>query len=78
LVGVNWTRGPITYRFSYSLGLDSDPSGTQHLFLPGVTVALTRNTALYAEYVYQEIRHNGSNQFTTFENGIQTVLHWQF
>ncbi len=78
LVGFNWTHGPVIYRFCYSLGLDDDPSGTQHLFVPGVTVALTKNVEFYGEYVFQEVRHSGTQQFTTFENGIQAVLHWQF
>jgi hypothetical protein len=78
MAGCSWTRGPIVYRFCYSLGLDDNPSGTQHLFVPGVTVALTKNVELYGEYVFQEVRHSGTQQFTTFENGIQAVLHWQF
>jgi hypothetical protein len=78
LAGVNWTHGPITYRFCYSLGLDDNPSGTQHLFVPGVTVALTRNVEFYAEYVRQEVRHNGTSSFTTFENGCQLLVHWRF
>ena len=78
LMGFNWVHGPITYRFTYSLGLDSDPSGTQQLFVPGITVAVTKNVELYVEYVNQQVRHSGTDQFTVFENGLQTVLHWRF
>ena len=31
LMGFNWTQGPITYRASYSMGFDDNPSGTQSL-----------------------------------------------
>jgi hypothetical protein len=78
LVGFNWTHGSITYRFSYSAGFDDNPSGTQHVFVPGVTVALSRNAEFYLEYVRQEVRHGGSENFTTLENGVQLVLHWHF
>ena len=78
LVGFNWTNGPTTYRFCYSASLDSNPSGTQHLFVPGVTLALTRNAEFYAEYVRQEVRHSGEHGFTTLENGMQFLLHWHF
>ena len=78
LVGFNWTKGPVTYRFCYSLGLYANPTGTQHLFVPGVTVALTRNSEFYLEYARQEVRHSGTESFTTLENGIQLLLHWHF
>ena len=78
LVGVNWTEGAVTYRFCYSLGLDSNPSGTEHLFVPGITVAMTRNTEFYVEYARQEVRHSGTESFTTLENGVQLLLHWHF
>jgi hypothetical protein len=78
LAGFNWTQGPITYRASYSLSFDDNPSGTQRLFVPGVTVALTRNIELYTEYVLQEIRSSGQSDASTYENGMQMVLHWHF
>lgn len=78
LMGFNWVHGPITYRFTYSLGLDSDPSGTQQLFVPGITVALTKNVELYVEYVNQQVLHSGDDRFNVFENGVQVVLHWRF
>jgi hypothetical protein len=78
LVGVNWTSGPITYRFCYSVGFDDDPSGTQNLFVPGITVAVTKNVEFYLEYAFQDVRHSGNDKFTTLENGIQAVLHWHF
>lgn len=78
LAGFNWTQGPITYRASYSLSLDDNPSGTQRLFVPGVTVALTRNVELYTEYVLQEVRASGQSDAVTYENGMQMVLHWHF
>jgi hypothetical protein len=78
LAGVNWTRGPVTYRLCYSVGLEDHPSGTEHLVVPGMTVALTRNTEFYLEYVRQEVRHSGDHSFSTLENGLQLLLHWHF
>ena len=78
LMGFNWTQGPITYRASYSMGFDDNPSGTQYLFVPGVTVALTRNVEFYLDYALQEVRHSGQHDFTPLENGVQAVLHWHF
>lgn len=78
LVGFNWVQGPITYRASYSMGFDDNPSGTQRIFVPGVTVALTKNVDLYAEYVLQEVRRSGRSDFTTLENGVQLLVNWRF
>ncbi|MGO8746480.1 MAG: hypothetical protein ACLQNE_10870 [Thermoguttaceae bacterium] len=70
--------GCFTYRFSYSAGFDDNPSGTQQIFVPGVTVALSKNAEFYLEYVRQEVRHSGSENFTTLENGVHLVLHRHF
>jgi hypothetical protein len=78
LCGFNYTQGAITYRTSYSMGFDDNPSGTQYALVPGITAALTHNMELYLEYVLQKVRHSGTDDFTTFENGIQMVLHWHF
>jgi hypothetical protein len=78
LLGFNWAQGPLVYRFSYSLGLDDNPSGTQHVFVPGVTLALTKNVECHLEYVRQEVRHSGQSQFTDLENGVQMLVHWHF
>ena len=78
LIGFNWTNGPVTYRFCYSLGLDDNPTGTQQLFVPGLTVAVTRNLEFYLEYARQEVRHSEAESYTTLENGVQFLLHWHF
>jgi hypothetical protein len=78
LVGFNYKRGPITYTFSYSAGFDSNPSGTQHLWVPGGVLALTTNLDLYINYVFWEVRKNGASSFTTFEDGVQVVFVWRY
>jgi hypothetical protein len=77
-IGVHWTEGPVTYRCCYSMGFYDNPSGLQQLLVPGVTLAMTRNTEIYMEYAYQEVRHSGSQSFTTLENGMQFLLHVHF
>ena len=46
--------------------------------MPEVTVALSKNAEFYLEYVRQEVRHSGSENFTTLENGVHLVLHRHF
>ncbi|HKN85953.1 MAG TPA: hypothetical protein VJV04_03745 [Nitrospiraceae bacterium] len=78
LVGFNYKRGPITYTFSYSAGFDSNPSGTQRLWVPGGVVALTSNVDMYVNYVFWQVRQHGMSQFVTFENGVQSVFVWRY
>lgn len=78
LVGFNYKRGPVTYTFSYSAGFDANPSGTQHLWVPGFIVAVTQNVDFYMNYVRWEVRRHGSSTFTTFENGFQLVFVWRY
>jgi len=75
LAGVTYSYGPITYRFAWSAGFDANPSGHQYLWIPGVTVAMTKNINLYAEYVRWDVTDH-TNKRTTFENGFQLVLNW--
>jgi hypothetical protein len=42
IAGTEYVAGPATFRFTYSAGFDEQPSGWQQLFVPGVTLALTK------------------------------------
>jgi len=77
LTGVHRQVGPIQYRFNYSTGFDDNPSGTQHLWVPGVTVSLTKNVEFMAEYVNQILKPSGASKFESYENGCQFIVHWR-
>jgi len=49
LAGIHYTKGPITYRFVYSMGLAGNPYGWQDMFVPGATIRLTSNLTLWCE-----------------------------
>jgi hypothetical protein len=78
LAGFNYRKGPITYTFSFSAGFDSNPSGTQLLWVPGGVVALMSNVDLYINYVFWKVHASGAPQFTTFEDGVQMVFVWRY
>lgn len=75
-VGAAYQYGPVTYRLAWSAGFDANPSGHQYLWVPGVTVALTKNVTLYAEYVNWNVT-NCADKRTVFENGFQLALNWR-
>ncbi len=77
LVGVSYRTGPVTWRVNYSFGKDDDPGGEQEFFLPGVTIALTPNADLYAEYVYWTVDPDNGPK-STYEDGYQLILNWRF
>ncbi len=77
LVGASYKTGPVTWRANYSVGYDDNPDGKQELFLPGVTIALTPNVDLYAEYVKWTVDPaNGPK--VDYEDGYQLILNWRF
>ena len=78
VLGVQYVWGPVTLRATYSAGFDEDPSGYQTLFVPGVTVALTKNVDFYAEYVRWDIYQADNRTHTVFENALQFVINWRF
>jgi hypothetical protein len=47
LVGVHYAHGPITYRFVYSTGFSANPYSQPRMFVPGVTIRLTKNITLW-------------------------------
>ncbi len=75
LAGMAYRYGPVTYRFAWSAGFDANPSGHQYLWVPGVTIAMTKNINLYAEYVRWDVTDRTGKR-TTFEDGFQLVLNW--
>lgn len=77
LAGAHYTVGPVKFRLVYSAGFDEDPSGWQGLLVPGVTVALTKNVDLYAEYVRWDVYPAGGPH-KVFEDGWQFVINWRF
>jgi Gram-negative porin len=77
LVGASYQTGPVTWRINYSAGFDKDPGGEQHLFLPGVTVALTPNIDLYVEYVKWTVEPDSGSK-ADYEDGFQLILNWRF
>ena len=77
LIGASYKTGPVTWRVNYSVGKDENPGGTQELFLPGVTIALTPNVDLYAEYVKWTVDPDNGPK-VDYEDGYQLVLNWRF
>jgi len=75
LTGVSYRYGPITYRLAWSAGFDSNPSGHQYLWVPGMTIAMTKNINLYAEYVRWDVTNN-AGVHSVFEDGFQLILNW--
>ena len=77
LVGASYKTGPVTWRVNYSAGYDENPDGEQSLFLPGVTIALTPNVDLYAEYVKWVVDPDNGPE-VDYEDGYQLILNWRF
>jgi hypothetical protein len=78
VLGAQYIWGPVTFRATASVGFDEDPSGYQTLFVPGVTVAMTKNIDFYAEYVRWDVYQAAGNKHSVFEDGIQLVINWRF
>ena len=78
VAGAQYVCGPATFRFTYSAGFDENPSGWQQLWVPGVTVALTKNIDFYAEFVRWDGYQASDRKHTVFENGVQLVVNWRF
>ena len=82
LVGMHYRVGPVTYRVSYSAGFDEHPSGWQQLWVPGATVALTKNIDFYAEWsrwdVYRTSGPASVNSHRVFQDGFNFVINWRY
>lgn len=51
LAGIHYKTGPVTWRCSYSLGLDARPYAEHNMVVLGATLNVTKNVDLYLEYV---------------------------
>lgn len=75
--GAAYKLGPATFRFAWSGGFLANPSGRQFLWLPGMTLAATKNIDLIFEYIRWDVYKNKAPTSTTFENGFQLVVNWR-
>ncbi len=79
LAGVQYTRGAVTYRCSYSNSIDENPDAIQHMVVTGATVRLSKNVDLYLEYVAEQVTDAeiaGQNGF--FFHGLDYTINWHF
>ncbi len=79
LAGVHYTRGPITYRCSYSNSIDDNPRAIQNMVLAGMTVAVTKSIDFYLEYVSERV--DGADDPSRngyFFHGLEWVVNWRF
>lgn len=76
-MGINWKRGPISAHVNYSKEWDHHPAGHQSIFEPGITFQLTKNVALYTEYVRWNVT-NGKGATSKFNDGFELALVWNF
>lgn len=75
LFGGSYRLGPVLFRVAWSAGFDENPAGRQYMWVPGVTLAITKNLDLYAEYVRWDVIPDGGPRFI-FEDGAQLILNW--
>lgn len=76
--GVNYKLGPLaSIHLNYSKGWDHNPSGEQFLVQPGITFQLTKNIALYTEYVFWDLT-NASGNTVSFADGFQFAVVWSY
>ncbi len=82
LAGIHYRLGPATYRVTYSAGFDDNPYGWQRMWVPGVTIALTKNIDFYAEWVRWDVYNNATaaatNGHREVENGVSLVINWRY
>ncbi len=79
LTGIHYKLGPATYRVNYSAGFDDNPYGWQQMWVPGVTVALTKNVDFYIDYVRWDVYNNATapNGHLNIEDGFSFVINWR-
>lgn len=78
LVGAHYTVGPVTYRTSYSLGLDDNPSSEHNMLLAGATIKLTKNVDLYIEYINEFVDGNAASDHIQFFNSLDFIIYWSY
>ena len=82
LTGIHYKVGPATLRANYSAGSDANPYGFQQMWVPGVTIALTKNVDFYADWVRWDVYNNaqavGNGGHREIEDGFSFVINWRF
>ena len=79
LTGIQYTRGAVTYRCSYSNSIDANPDAIQNMVVAGATVTLSDHVDLYLEYVVERVDDAdipGQNGFLF--HGFEYVINWHF
>jgi hypothetical protein len=77
LAGAHYIVGPVTYRASYSLGIDDNPYATNSLVVAGATIKLTRSVDLYLEYVNQQV-DNAPGGHVEFFDSVNAIIYWSY
>lgn len=78
LLGTHYTVGPVTYRISYSHGIDDNPHAQQTMLLAGTTINLTEHVDFYLEYVNQQVHGNAGEEHIEFFNSLEFIVYWQY
>ena len=82
LTGIHYKLGPTTFRCNYSAGFDDNPYGWQQMWVPGVTIALTKNIDFYADWVRWDVFNNATAAATAghreIEDGFSLVINWRY
>ncbi len=81
LTGIHYKVGPATLRANYSAGFDENPYGWQQMWVPGVTIALTKNVDFYADWVRWDVYDNSAvataGGHREIEDGFSFVVNWR-
>lgn len=82
LTGIHYKLGPTTWRCNYSAGFDDNPYGWQQMWVPGVTIALTKNIDFYADWVRWDVYNNATvpvkGGHREIEDGFSFVINWRY
>lgn len=73
--GVSYKYGPVTAHVVYSRGWDHNPGGHQFVFDPGVSIQVTKNVIVYAEYVKWNVT-NRKGATAKFDDGFELIAVW--
>jgi hypothetical protein len=73
--GVRYQYGPVIAHVDYSEEFDHDPSGHEWIFDPGLSIQLTKNLDLYAEYVRWDVI-NRKGDTSIFADGFELAFVW--
>lgn len=73
--GASYKYGPVTFHVNYSYGWDHHPDGHQYVFDPGLSVQMTKNVTLYAEYVKWDVT-NRFGQTAKYDDGFELIAVW--